>query len=58
VIEGVKQKPDELVRVFATRLRSSLEILGWDCPDPAKYNLVSLDYFLNGILPTLSSEVR
>ena len=58
LIAGVKQKPNEPVRVFATRLQSSLNILGWCCPDPTKPNLVSLDDFLNGLLPTLSSEVR
>ena len=58
LIADVKQKPNEPVRVFATRLRSNLKILGWGCHDANKPNLVSLDYFLNGLLPSLSTDVR
>jgi hypothetical protein len=58
-IADVKQRVDESVRKFAHRLRMSLRILGWvGADDPDKPNLVSLEFFINGLLSGLSQEVR
>ena len=58
LIADVKQKISEPVRVFALRLRSILKILGWGHHDSQKPNLVSLEFFLNGLLPSLATEVK
>ncbi len=58
LIADVKQKSNEPVRVFATRLRSILAILGWSSNDSQKPSLVSLEFFLNGLLPYLAADVK
>lgn len=58
-IADVKQKPEETVRMFANRLRMNLKLLGWvGVDDPNKPNIVSLEFFINGLLPSISSDVR
>ena len=58
-IADVKQKVDETVRMFANRLRMNLKLLGWvGVDDSNKPNIVSLEFFINGLLPSISSEVR
>ena len=58
-IADVKQKAEETVRMFANRLRMSLKMLGWVADeDPNKPNIVSLEFFINGLLPSLSNDVR
>jgi hypothetical protein len=58
-ISEVKQKLNETVRMFANRLRMNLKLLGWvGVDDPNKPNIVSLEFFINGLLPSISSDVR
>lgn len=58
-IADVKQKSDETVRIYANRLRMNLKMLGWvGIDDPDRPNIVSLEFFINGLLPSLSNEVR
>jgi hypothetical protein len=58
-IADVKQKAEETVRMFANRLRMSLKMLGWVADEnPNKPNIVSLEFFINGLLPSLSTDVR
>ena len=58
LIADVKQKANEPVKVFATRLKTNLKILGWGTTDAQTPNLVSLEFFLNGLLPSLAVEVK
>lgn len=45
--------------MFANRLRMSLKMLGWVADEnPNKPNIVSLEFFINGLLPSLSTDVR
>ena len=58
-IAEIKQKSEETVRMFSNRLRMNLKLLGWvGFEDPLKPNIVSLEFFINGLLPSISDSVR
>ena len=58
LLANTKQMPDESVKVFASRLKTNLNLLGISSTDSDKSNFVHLGYFLKGLLPHLSSAVE
>ena len=58
VLADAKQHKDESVRVYATRLKTNLKLLGWSSDDAAKSSVVHLDFFMKGLLPEIANKIK
>jgi hypothetical protein len=56
MINETKQLPDESVRVFFSRLKTNLYLLGYT--DASKGNRIFLSHFINGLHPGLRTAVK
>ena len=55
-LADTKQKPDEPAKIFLARLKTNLNLLGFQ--DQKKTEQVLLDYFLTGLLPSLADRIK
>ena len=56
MLNEIKQTNDESVRVYFSRMKTNLHLLGY--VDSAKGNRIFLNQFLNGLLPSLRTAVK
>ena len=56
ILSSIRQFPDESVRVYSTRLKMNLKLLGIRSDDES--SLVRLDYFVKGLIPAIASRVK
>ncbi len=56
MLANIKQLPDETVRVYYSRMKTNLGLLGYH--DATKGKRIYLNYFLSGLLPRLRSQVE
>jgi len=56
MMNEIKQLQDESVRVFFSRLKTNLHLLGYS--DSSKGNRIFLNHFINGLLPSVRTAVR
>jgi len=56
MINETKQLPDESVRVFFSRLKTNLYLLGYT--DSSRGNRIFLNHFINGLHPSLRNAVK
>ena len=54
---NVKQLSNESVKLFSVRLKNNLRALGIE-EDASNPSVIVLDYFISGLLPTISRRVR
>ena len=57
IISNMKQLPTESVKLFSVRLKNNLRALGIS-EDSVNPSLVALDYFVSGLIPTISKRVK
>jgi len=57
IISQVKQLPTETVKLYSVRLKNNLRDLGI-CVDHANPGVIALDYFVSGLLPAISKQVK
>ena len=57
IISNVKQLSNESVKLFSVRLKNNLRALGIE-EDASNPSVIVLDYFISGLLPTISRRVR
>ena len=58
ILSSIKQLPDESVKVFSTRLKINLTLLGIHPNGDNQSSLIRLDYFLKGLNASISPRVR
>jgi hypothetical protein len=58
ILADTKQHKDESVRVYATRLRTNLKLLGWGSDDSKIPSVVHLEFFMKGLLPEISNKIK
>ena len=56
MLANIRQLPDEAVRIYYSRLKTNLGLLGQN--DTTKGQRIYLNYFLTGLLPKLRSQVE
>ena len=56
MLNEIKQTSDESVRVYFSRLKTNLHLLGY--VDSSKGNRIFLNQFLNGLLPSIRAPVK
>jgi hypothetical protein len=56
MLNEIKQMADESVRVYFSRLKTNLHLLGYN--DSSKGNRIFLNHFINGLLPSLRTPVK
>ena len=56
MLNEIKQTSDESVRVYFSRLKTNLHLLGY--VDSSKGNRIFLNQFLNGLLPSIRATVK
>ena len=58
ILSNIKQLTDESVKVFSSRLKINLSLLGIQPNVENQSSLIRLDYFLKGLNDSISSRVK
>ena len=56
LVSNTKQRAEEPVKAYFVRLKTNLHLMGFE--ESNKSESVLLDYFLEGLLPSLAEQVK